>query len=93
MGIIKGSGAAAIFSTSCNHRRVVPFGGFHAEGWERGAYSRRNPYGKGAYPGYPGDLLVDSTTGASYNAHGANGRKYLVPAMYDPSTSTCSTLV
>ncbi|GJS43555.1 EXORDIUM-like protein [Tanacetum coccineum] len=50
-------------------------------------------YGKGAYPGYPGDLLVDSTTGASYNAHGANGRKYLVPAMYDPSTSTCSTLV
>ncbi|GKB22366.1 EXORDIUM-like protein, partial [Tanacetum coccineum] len=47
-------------------------------------------YGKGAYPGYPGDLLVDSTTGASYNAHGTNGRKYLVPAMYDPSTSTCS---
>nr|GEW41281.1 hypothetical protein [Tanacetum cinerariifolium] len=50
-------------------------------------------YGKGAYPGYPGDLLVESTTGASYNAHGANGRKYLVPAMYDPSTSTCSTLL
>nr|GEY37627.1 hypothetical protein [Tanacetum cinerariifolium] len=50
-------------------------------------------YGKGAYPGYPGNLLVESTTGASYNAHGANGRKYLVPAMYDPSTSTCSTLV
>ncbi|GKC23681.1 EXORDIUM-like protein [Tanacetum coccineum] len=37
-------------------------------------------YGKWAYPGYPGDLLVDSTTGASYNARGANGRKYLVPA-------------
>ncbi|GKA18035.1 EXORDIUM-like protein [Tanacetum coccineum] len=37
-------------------------------------------YGKGAYPGYPGDLLVDSTTGASYNAHGTNGRMYLVPA-------------
>ncbi|PWA59087.1 EXORDIUM like 6 [Artemisia annua] len=49
-------------------------------------------YGKGAYPGYPGDLLVDTTTGASYNAHGTNGRRYLVPAMYDPSTSTCSTL-
>ncbi|KAD4586213.1 hypothetical protein E3N88_23814 [Mikania micrantha] len=26
-------------------------------------------YGKGSYPGYAGDLLVDSTTGASYNAH------------------------
>ncbi|GMN45354.1 hypothetical protein TIFTF001_014541 [Ficus carica] len=50
-------------------------------------------YGKGAYPGYAGDLLVDPTTGASYNAHGANGRKYLLPALYDPSTSSCSTLV
>ncbi|XP_022885989.1 protein EXORDIUM-like [Olea europaea var. sylvestris] len=50
-------------------------------------------YAKGAYPGYAGDLLVDPTTGASYNAHGANGRKYLLPALYDPSTSKCSTLV
>ncbi|CAK9137447.1 unnamed protein product [Ilex paraguariensis] len=50
-------------------------------------------YAKGAYPGYAGDLLVDPTSGASYNAHGANGRKYLLPAIYDPSTSTCSTLV
>ncbi|XP_030506600.2 protein PHOSPHATE-INDUCED 1 [Cannabis sativa] len=50
-------------------------------------------FGKGAYPGYPGQLLVDPTTGASYNAHGDNGRKYLLPALFDPSTSTCSTLV
>lgn len=50
-------------------------------------------YGKGAYPGYAGNLLVDPTTGASYNAHGTNGRKYLVPALFDPSTSSCSTLV
>lgn len=50
-------------------------------------------YGKGAYPGYAGDLLVDSATGASYNANGANGRKYLLPALYDPATLTCSTLV
>ncbi|XP_057731228.1 protein PHOSPHATE-INDUCED 1-like [Arachis stenosperma] len=50
-------------------------------------------YGKGAYPGYAGNLLVDSATGASYNANGANGRKYLLPALYDPSTSSCSTLV
>ncbi|MCD9559530.1 Protein PHOSPHATE-INDUCED 1 [Datura stramonium] len=50
-------------------------------------------YAKGAYPGYAGDVLVDKTTGASYNAHGTNGRKYLVPALYDPSTSSCSTLV
>ncbi|KAG8372645.1 hypothetical protein BUALT_Bualt12G0088300 [Buddleja alternifolia] len=50
-------------------------------------------YAKGAYPGYAGDLLVDPTTGASYNARGANGRKFLLPAIYDPSTSQCSTLV
>ncbi|KAJ4958976.1 hypothetical protein NE237_026087 [Protea cynaroides] len=49
-------------------------------------------YGKGAYPGYAGDLLVDSTTGASFNANGENGRKYLLPALFDPSTSSCSAL-
>ncbi|OMP01249.1 Phosphate-induced protein 1 [Corchorus olitorius] len=50
-------------------------------------------FGKGAYPGYPGDVLVDKTTGASYNAVGVNGRKYLLPAMWDPQTSSCKTLV
>ncbi|XP_078172501.1 protein PHOSPHATE-INDUCED 1-like [Carex rostrata] len=50
-------------------------------------------YGKGAFSGYAGNLLVDPTTGASYNANGAHGRKYLVPALFDPVTSTCATLV
>ncbi|OEL18053.1 Protein EXORDIUM [Dichanthelium oligosanthes] len=50
-------------------------------------------YGSGAYPGFPGNLLVDQTTGASYNANGVSGRKYLLPALYNPATSTCSTLV
>ncbi|KAJ7946739.1 Protein EXORDIUM-like [Quillaja saponaria] len=50
-------------------------------------------FGSGAYPGYPGQALVDKTTGASYNAHGVNGRKYLLPAMWDPQTSVCKTLV
>lgn len=50
-------------------------------------------FGSGAYPGYAGNVLRDKTTGASYNAQGANGRKYLVPAMWDPQTSKCSTLV
>ncbi|KAF7091141.1 hypothetical protein CFC21_093787 [Triticum aestivum] len=50
-------------------------------------------YGSGAYPGYAGNLLVDPTTGASYNANGANGRKYLLPALYDPATASCNTLV
>ncbi|GJN00280.1 hypothetical protein PR202_ga17701 [Eleusine coracana subsp. coracana] len=50
-------------------------------------------YGKGAYPGYAGELLVDEATGASYNANGAHGRKYLLPALFDPDTSSCATLV
>ncbi|TKY74383.1 EXORDIUM 2 [Spatholobus suberectus] len=50
-------------------------------------------FGKGAYPGYTGNVLVDKTTGASYNAVGVHGRKFLLPAMWDPVTSTCRTLV
>ncbi|KAK6938137.1 Protein EXORDIUM-like [Dillenia turbinata] len=50
-------------------------------------------FGSGAYPGYPGQLLVDKATKASYNAVGVKGRKYLLPAMWDPRTSTCKTLV
>ncbi|KAF7842987.1 protein EXORDIUM-like 2 [Senna tora] len=50
-------------------------------------------FGSGAYPGYPGRALVDKTTGASYNAHGVNGRKYLLPAMWDPQSLACKTLV
>uniref|UniRef100_A0ACD6AFP8 Uncharacterized protein n=1 Tax=Avena sativa TaxID=4498 RepID=A0ACD6AFP8_AVESA len=50
-------------------------------------------YGSGAYPGYPGKVLVDETTGGSYNAFGANGRKYLLPAVYDRAKQDCSTLV
>lgn len=50
-------------------------------------------FGKGAYPGYPGEVLVDKATGASYNAHGLHGRKYMLPAIWDPQTSACFTLV
>ncbi|KAK4405115.1 protein EXORDIUM-like 2 [Sesamum angolense] len=50
-------------------------------------------FGSGAYPGYTGRVLTDKTTGASYNAHGVKGRRYLLPAMWDPRTSQCSTLV
>jgi Phosphate-induced protein 1 conserved region len=49
-------------------------------------------YGPGAFPGYAGQLQTDSSTGASYNVHGANGRKYLLPALFDPTMATCSTL-
>ncbi|GLJ53539.1 hypothetical protein SUGI_1142240 [Cryptomeria japonica] len=50
-------------------------------------------YGKGAYPSYPGQVLVDETTGGSYNAHGVNGHTFLLPAMWDPTSRSCKTLV
>ncbi|KAI4321127.1 hypothetical protein MLD38_034547 [Melastoma candidum] len=50
-------------------------------------------FGKGSYPGYAGELLVDLGNGASYNAVGVNGRKYLLPALLDPETSQCRTIV
>ncbi|XP_030455059.1 protein EXORDIUM-like 2 [Syzygium oleosum] len=50
-------------------------------------------FGAGAFPGYPGVVLVDKTNGASYNAIGLGGRKFLLPAMWNPKTSTCKTAV
>ncbi|KAL3504768.1 hypothetical protein ACH5RR_034609 [Cinchona calisaya] len=50
-------------------------------------------YGKGAYPGFAGNLMLDTASGASYNSNGVDGRKYLLPALFDPISNSCSTLV
>ncbi|KAM7253313.1 hypothetical protein ACFE04_025931 [Oxalis oulophora] len=74
-----------------------PFGNGYYQGAKKAPLEAASAcpgiYGEGAYPGYAGDLLVDPTTGASYNANGVDGRKYLLPALFDPATSACSTLV
>ncbi|MCO5604304.1 hypothetical protein L7F22_058469 [Adiantum nelumboides] len=49
-------------------------------------------FGKGAYPGYPGELLTHSATGASFNAHGINNRHFLIPAMWNPTSLNCVPL-
>lgn len=49
-------------------------------------------FGKGAYPGYPGELLTHSATGSSFNAHGVNERRYLIPSMWNPSSLNCMPL-
>ncbi|KAK8930732.1 hypothetical protein KSP39_PZI016648 [Platanthera zijinensis] len=73
-----------------------PFGGGFFMGPEtaplEAATACPGVYGKGAYPGYAGDLLVDPATGASYNANGAHGRRYLLPGIFDPLTASCSTV-
>ncbi|KAL6641137.1 hypothetical protein ACP70R_019318 [Stipagrostis hirtigluma subsp. patula] len=49
-------------------------------------------YGRGAYPGYPGAVRHDTATGAGYNVVGRNGRKYLVPALVDPESYSCTIM-
>ncbi|KAF7818177.1 protein EXORDIUM-like 2 [Senna tora] len=49
-------------------------------------------FGDGAYPGYPGDLLVDKTSKASYNVYGVNGRKFLLPAIWDLRSFNCKVI-
>ncbi|KAJ3695829.1 hypothetical protein LUZ60_001206 [Juncus effusus] len=46
-------------------------------------------YGKGAFPGFAGYVPADSS-GVNYNANGANGKKYLLPALFHPSACTCT---
>ena len=45
-------------------------------------------YGTGAYPGFPGNLLT-TKAGQSYNINGVNGRKYLVPFIFDLVSKQC----
>ncbi|CAM6105913.1 unnamed protein product [Calypogeia fissa] len=47
-------------------------------------------YGANAYPGYPGELKVDRQTGASFNVRGIKNREFLVPALWNPKTLTCT---
>lgn len=47
-------------------------------------------FGADSYSGFPGQLQMDGATGASFNAHGINDRKYLLPALWSPVTSSCS---
>ncbi|KAL2642824.1 hypothetical protein R1flu_010411 [Riccia fluitans] len=47
-------------------------------------------YGPGAFPGYPGELLVDNSTGASFNVYGAKNFKFLVPWIWHPTTLQCA---
>eukprot|EP00249_Psilotum_nudum_P028837 c38789_g1_i1 orf=152-1186(+) len=49
-------------------------------------------FGKGAYPGYPGELMVHNKTGSSFNARGNGDRRFLIPAMWNPASLNCVPL-
>ncbi|XP_058079798.1 protein EXORDIUM-like 2 [Magnolia sinica] len=48
-------------------------------------------FGPGAYPGYPGEVLVDPKSNVSFNAYGVTNRRYMLPAMWSPSVRSCRT--
>lgn len=47
-------------------------------------------FGTGSFSGYPGELLVDKSTKASYNVYGASNYKFLLPWIWHPSTKQCA---
>ncbi|KAL5568258.1 hypothetical protein UlMin_024833 [Ulmus minor] len=51
----------------------------------------RGMFGSGAFPGYPGKVRVDPKSGGAFNAHGVRGKKFLLPALWNPKTSSCWT--
>ncbi|KAF5749248.1 phosphate-responsive 1 family protein [Tripterygium wilfordii] len=50
-------------------------------------------FGSGAFEGYTGKLRVDPSNGGAFNTHGVEGRKFLLPAIWNPKTSSCWTLL
>ncbi|XP_065853942.1 protein EXORDIUM-like [Euphorbia lathyris] len=50
-------------------------------------------FGTGSFPGYIGKIRIDPDTGGVFNAHGNNGTKFLLPAIWDPKTHSCWTLM
>ena len=48
-------------------------------------------FASGAFPGYTGRVRVDPNNGGAFNAHGARGHKFLLPALWNPKTSSCWT--
>ncbi|KAF9670434.1 hypothetical protein SADUNF_Sadunf13G0068600 [Salix dunnii] len=50
-------------------------------------------FGSGAFDGYTGKVRVDPDTGGGFNGHGSRGRKFLIPAVWNPKTKSCWTLL
>ncbi|CAM8935112.1 unnamed protein product [Rhodiola kirilowii] len=48
-------------------------------------------FGSGAFPGFTGKIRLDPRTGGVFNAHGKNGAKFLLPALWNPLSSSCWT--
>ncbi|GAV78879.1 Phi_1 domain-containing protein, partial [Cephalotus follicularis] len=50
-------------------------------------------FGTTAAPGSTGKVLIDPKNGGGFNAHGLKGKKFLLPALWNPQTQSCWTLM
>lgn len=88
--------ASALASTVTN-----PFGdGFYAGGTNETDPVREvgntcsKAFGTGYFPGFTGRVRVDPGNGGTFNAHGVNNTKFLLPGLWNPrDPSTCWTIM
>ncbi|KAE9464635.1 hypothetical protein C3L33_03473, partial [Rhododendron williamsianum] len=84
--------ASALADTVTN-----PFGnGFFGTEWGQDSQAATlcmGLFATGAFPGYPGNVRVDPYTGGAFNARGLNDSKFLLPALWDPKTDDCWTVL
>ncbi|KAF8008846.1 hypothetical protein BT93_K2484 [Corymbia citriodora subsp. variegata] len=82
--------ATALAATVTNPYDDGFYGGSLFERTEAGT-ACPHMFGSGAFPGYTGKVRVDPATGGAFNARGFKGRKFLLPAVWNPITSSCWT--
>lgn len=89
--------ASALASTVTN-----PFGdGFYGDVGTHGTDPVREvgnacakAFGTGYFPGFTGRVHVDPGNGGTFNAHGVNDTKFLLPGLWNPTDpSTCWTIM
>lgn len=83
--------AGALANTVTNPQNTGFYGGIEFDPIEA-ATACRGIFGPGASHGNPGKVFTDPKTGVNFNAHGSNGRQFLLPALWHPGTSSCWTL-
>ncbi|KAE8691592.1 Tho complex subunit 7/Mft1p [Hibiscus syriacus] len=82
--------AGALVDTVLSPKNSGFFGGNEFEPFGPATVCR-GIFGEDAAPGHPGKVLTDSKEGGNYNAIGNEGKRFLVPAIWNPKTKSCWT--
>ncbi|KAK8321547.1 hypothetical protein V6Z11_A12G107400 [Gossypium hirsutum] len=83
--------ASALVNTITNPQNTGFYGGIEFDPIES-TTACKGIFGPGAAPRNPGKVFTDRKTVENFSAHGNNGRRFLLPAIWNPTTSTCWTI-